>query len=1488
MKSFLCRVMAFVFVLNIACPASNVWGQEVLSQQAKQYWNGLLTNPSSSTQSGVNLLGIHQTVDEKLEEKIAGTKNDLARAAERLIAADSVCSLQAAISEMHTLGEKLALAEMEQNGFFTLGAFHFGWGSQSQEEEAEPVRPSLMAKSNVPDKRYSVIELLKENKLELPSTVDFIDPFDFRDATTEDAIYAAEVLGTTVEAALESDGKAVVLDDNLRDFLNDFLPMAQLRILHQLNKIGAAYPAANVEEVMLVGTLRMTMWKLNQYYVKTKQTNPVYATQEGESSCTYWGNAAQLSGYNTQFLQELTALKNKDLEEGDAEYALLLVLSDYATAYAMMSDEQRIAPIVDLFDSAHDKDADGDLLQQYSSVLNQVFTVIFESNRYSSTGTDRWVKILNLLLLFSKPTVYSVPVRVAALETAGLLMQPHDAQTVEQEEEKNKPGFHAWMLVKSVIISGNKADAMRTTFASRTVDLYASLNYTHFAAIEDYGLDSEQMAMFANKLADIYNNFANDDLQWDSTRKHMKGSYVLDKAEDGTTLILNKGNSIPRLLDTRNGRGYQHQLPNMKTVTIGGFGRTSSGMWVEMSLKNGLNPKKVRDEYNAKFARLVGEAALWIYGGEVFSLIGTAYRVTRGALAAMPSAVKAFSTAQKGARWATAAREIRMGARFGNLTQYLESKYGIKILMTRTEKVKSTVAKAAGQTEARGNQLQLAAPAGTKIPKTPRKVDAPVTRGAFSMNHIRNRRWWFGMRGRPEITNITLQQTRPGFQVTYGEVTASAITARLKNGLHSWKDMEFMMANLTKESAINLTTTLTPGFRWYENFAWLNAGMRQVATEQSFISATARNLAADANVTNLGNGAFNYWKFTEKGWVRVSQQDFMAAGRTLGAKADEIVNYYEVLGVSRGATEAEIRAIHLSKVKPLREANHAGTNKLLSDEEALLNAARDVLVDPVKRAAHDSKLGLLWAKSTHGMAVTPEGYSLAITRNQGAVVAEGFNPLANEGLGIGAGNFTEDLSSQLTHHLLQTKQMDALRVGSLFTTAPGFNAAPWKSAMPLYSNFNSNLAFFAGLEGLDWLTYRYGMEPWITNLAATQVENAKTEYGDTFDPEKQEEDKAASERSRQDFLANGGTFLPGEINTLDAVKGSAKKDDTGSFISMPFLMAKHYLFGGVTLLSDRDRGMMDYFSVQVQGNRAQREKREMQKKQTQELLLQWFSDQKQQYQRDLSALPFITPADIHDLNTVLDKYKAKFEALFQDKEILDSQLATKQEALWTECMAALSAKISEIQANAEKMAELLPTGQGETGAPVSYTVESLQQLANMAFLSLEQGWQEYIAQSSIPAELFDQVQEVIDQYRGKVQTILASAVSNDEKYVQISDLFGQLNGVLADLAASAQNLKVPASLDELKRDTAMLFDTKREQWVNFFDRYYEITPQQRQDILLQWDLYRAEAQEVLDSSASLSGKQFSIQQLITEIERGLDQFSITLPRKQLPSAPAAQ
>ncbi len=1191
MTTWLCRIMAAVFTFNVLSPAE-LWAQT--------------QRPSAGARLGQTApIPTTEDIRAQVEEKF---KDDVASAQQAYEEAKGVQELYNAINKLHAVmgtraaeqsrrqadADRRRQREQERQNYYT-----------QQADAVRVARPALSAAPvNLTPSFEAFAAKLNSGEMSVADLVLYLDPLEGGDLMS--TVFAAEILGNSVDAMGSNE------EDSTPE-MSDFLLEVQLRALYRLKSL-LGHKEGSSSYLMAVGSLRLLLLKVNEFFKRAGMPNPLFEAVGGASAASGSGKKARaqaptemvrvqgLDGHimfvsrpvkgssagrvqiqapeqlfsealyrkmMNDFMAEVREYRDQDLNKEDSKYELMLLLLQYAVSYAMDFDPSQVTTMVGYFDKGPKKT---DIEQQYTAVLNAILTTVFENVKFTP-GSDKHSTAIRMFLDFSNPEKYSMPTRIFALEMASLLYntqyQPKEVAAKNMPQSTGNTLFYGFTMNTSTV-----DDSLRHIFATRTVDIYAPLNRTHYLAIKDYGLDSDQMKVLADKLAHIYNGFANDDLKWDTSRFRDKRSYVLDRAEDGRSLILNDINSVPLLKPF--GHGHMFELPDGSLKEISGFGRSSQGFWVEMNLTNGINPKKRSDEINMSMVMFLGEAVLWVFGGEI---IGIAWRVTRGAMVALPKAVRAASLANKGRRALSFGIEIKKGVRYANLA-YTTRLNGISVAATRVEEVRkpaAAAAEAASASAAPANALRLApppvttAPAGTPLlgaaetaasasssqagwwgrtwsriwPKKPYTVvEESVTSPITSMRGFRNSRgWWRGSRAPVDEWTVLIQE--PGFSFQAATLSGPR-AARLRNGIQNWDDWRYLMhsARTAEGKRLNFTTPLKPWSSlwngiWKPMFgASTTAGT--VQSEQRVMGITGRAFAQDAK-KGVGEGVFDYWKYTEKGWVRINQKEFVELGEGLNAAAQTVPDYYAVLGVSRDATAQELKAAHRKLSKIYHPDKPTGSNELFRE----INEAWKTLGDDAARAAYDVKLASAPTKVGNiVLPESPEGVSLAITRNMGENVPGAFSPLSKTGNGLGFNSSNWGaVDVQLSQHLSQTGQLDVL--GSKLVMAD-----------PLIGGTSANAVFFGSWAALDQAVNPF-MQNWINQEGTAAIAGMQQKFGDAYDPALMAEDQRIADENLREMQEQG--YNTASPSLYDTVTGAKQQSAMGALISFPVLASWHGL-----------------------------------------------------------------------------------------------------------------------------------------------------------------------------------------------------------------------------------------------------------------------------------------------------------------------------------------
>lgn len=1197
MTTWLCRLMAAVFTLNVLAPT------DLLAQTRRVYSRLPRLNQTAPVPSTEE---IRAQVEEKFQDQVSAAQ-------EKYEEAKGVRELYDAVKNLHSVMNSRAAENQRRQAD---AAKRREMEQAMRDRYAQPADATYVAQTVIPLPKEvfpnfnEFVAKLDNGEMALSDLIQHLDPLEGGNLMY--TVFAAEIFGNSVDAMGQNE------EDKTQE-VSDFLLEVQLRAIYRLQELSSNKEHSSTY-LMALGSLRLLLLKVNAFFKRAGMPNPLFEAAGSSSSSGSSSKPAPAkqptmvrvqgldghvmfvarpakgsSSVKTQapqplfteamygkmmndIMSEIRAYKEQNLSESDSDYSKLLLSSEYAVSYAMDFNPSKVTEMVKLFDQGPKKT---DFKQQYSGVLNAILTTVYENVKFTP-GDNKHTQAINMFLDFSDPEKYSIPTRIFALEMASLLYAPYSKSTVadfhqpETLVSQNVPQdstANSWISRFFTVNTSPVDDKLRPVFAMRTVDIYAPLNRTHYLAIKDYGLDSDQMKELADKLAYIYNGFANDELKMDRTRQHDSRSYVLDRAEDGRTLILNSGTSVPSIRPA--GQGQLFQLPDGRLKEVGGFGYSSYGFWVEMNLNNGINSKKRSDEINMSFALFMGEAILWVFGGEI---IGVAWRVTRGAMVALPKAVRAASVANKGRRALSFGIEIKKGVRYANLASTTRLN-GITVTATRVEEVRKPAAAAssaagAGSASAAApaNALRLAPPpvtsAASGVPLLPAASEAagaaaskpgwwararswwtkkpytvaeePVMSPITSMRDFRNSRgWWRGSRSPVEEWNVLIQEPGFGFQ---SATLSGPRAARLRNGIQNWDDWRYLMrsARTAEGGMLQFATPLKPWRSLWQGmwkpmfFGSRSSAAGVVQQEQRIMGATGRAFAKDAE-KGIGEGVFDYWKYTENGWVRINQKQFVELGDGLQTAAKEVVpDYYAVMGVGRDASAQQIKSAYRKLATKLHPDRGGDPDMFRQLAEAWKTLGNDA-----SRVAYDAKL-LAAPKNVTAVVLpeSPEGVSLAITRNMGRDIPAGFSPLTEsaQGLGFNATNWGA-VDVQLSKHLATTGQTSVLQP----TLA---------MADPFIGGTVANSAFFGSWALLDQAVNPF-MQNWIASTSTEEIGQMQQKHGDAYDPALMAEDQQIADETLRDLQAQG--YNTASPSTYEAVTAAQRPSALGALISFPML-----------------------------------------------------------------------------------------------------------------------------------------------------------------------------------------------------------------------------------------------------------------------------------------------------------------------------------------------
>ena len=1003
------------------------------------------------------------------------------------------------------------------------------------------------------------------------------------------------------------------------------------------------------------------------------------------------------------FVKEFKELKQKDPKAGSEDFYNLQLQTQYTTRYFLLTQgETSGANVLDTIINALEKKPSGRLIgqgynptdyeTQYSAIIDDFYHTIYETVRAFPMDATMQQIVLKFLEDSAGPS-HATDTRVSALAAASLLNRankpaaPYSMEWLKQQEQGEKP--------ENALLFDNKiwlSDDLRDKLGRYVVDIYKPLQTYHY---EDYGQDSDQMVAMGDLLAYIYEGFLPllvPGTKWE--KNNCAGYPSVRRADYEHRVMLQalEDNSRGYITQTRppSAMGCQEDEFKIGTTIVRGSDGRAVGMWKY----NYPNQEKVKDEYTQLFFRIVGEAVLWVYGGEIIVGAFRAFSCVRGAVIALPRAIKAANAVNKGSKLGRFSAKIRQGIRYSNFNSNLV-RNGVLVTATRTERVRvpaNNVPPAPASTPLLAGE-RTASSAGSVM------AEAPVTRaGTGYVTGISTQKGTTGFWGRlwnkitgntPEITSYNVAIHRHG--VRFAGVELDAASLGLMRGLNS--PMDKVLFQRAYQRALMNAPESFEAWRIANNAmgmeetaartlyaAQRDAAQRMaqeflnplgyterqlIANERTFMAATGQALKTDATAAGLNSGKFDYWAFDGQKWARVSAKDFNFRGQFLN---NTTKSHYELLGVSPQASTREINKAY-QKLAKLYHPDKLGQlpPAVQLEKEAefkKIAEAVKVLRDPEKRAAYDAALAKL-AQTTGEqtgslpsflknvvLPKSPEGYSLAITPKTGIYPENGvFNPIT--------GNWSI-VGGSMSDGTLLSRTVPGVK-------GLGFNGANWGtgdisaqvtqhlinegqlsvlgdlvlSNSPFTMAFKSNLKFFAGWDVLDRGAFLL-QKPYLTSKAHQELQNEMDKYGDVF---------AGTNTNNN---AEQTQLSPDNWNVYNQLLSAKQDDHRGALITLPYLVTRQTLsehgIGTTPLLNDQTRAMLETAAQTSRLNKAlenrQIVKNEKNFSKAYETVLSNISAQQQEWKKNLSmGDATLWGADLKEIDAFFEEYKRQLQAI---------------------------------------------------------------------------------------------------------------------------------------------------------------------------------------------------------------------------------------------------
>ncbi len=1168
MNSFLCRVMTLVFLFNCLTPATG-WGQT--SRRANSKKSSLEKQVTAKVKNA-------QQANTPAAQFARADKETRDAHNARFAQADSIAKANS--PDPRQAWQEMVARESTQHLIQQPSSLYVAPRISS---ERAPVENQSRAKN--------FLQNVMENKISFEQLIDYVDPMN-PDPAANDLLtiaYAAEVISNTV-------GEAMQLDSTQYD-LNEFqaqLVQLQARLLYRLALLGFEMPSytanpakdpvsvahASLEEAlnapstrktMAVAGLRMALFKIHQFYQAKNLPDPADEYQKemlvqqavkpltrpnprvNDGLVTGPANNAQqqaaarkqaaqtvknhgnLAVFMDQFIREFKESIDNEPEQGSAAYQYVQVRAEYATAYALEYDPAYLKKI--------DKGPkETDFKQDYSPILNAIFVTVFENTRYSAMGDAKTKQVLNLLREFSDPQKYSLPTRVFALEAASLLYRPFNQVAFNTKQ----PGFAFFAP-----INFNQPDeTLRRVFAQRVADLYCPLVSTNSYAMKDYGLSSEEMEALANKLGYMYDGFYDINTQF---------------FEDADAPASQKVRA-----------NYPHTACYITT-------------------HGNLNTLKRDNEQTSAFLWFSVEVLLWAYGGDLFSLLGTAFRLTRGAVAALPKAGRAFTVAARGEKVAAFNAQLQEGAKFANWVYKNKKQQGYI--------VEAIVQKAPVRVE-----KEVVVENG--VAKTVERIIEPVNEykpittthqleGKYS---LWNPKRWVGMKPGDKVLGYRVTHMQPGFETTVGEMRFEKLVnghfvVEPVDGLHSLQDITQMTRRLQTADGSRFWFEQQPYWRGALNMAqaqqeqWTLSGLQSAFKNQMDMWIP---LEKAAQQTGKISETTRWWNVTQ--WGAPKEWGELAAGKMWGE------------AVKEGGTSA-LMPIYVAPKTSFRTISQVALGQPgLTNVPGVANVA-DVLPGFYTTGA-DLATGNVYSQMFHAY----------------------MKPL----------NWQKTWAKTLLPDYIPTKAFwQSMKINPVL----GAQLAPqllWRN------RFGITTALFAAYAGADRLIYP-PFKSWMEGQATKDANEEIAKYGDTFSPDQAKMDELLLQEMGVDLSDKRA------MTAYNDVLAAQPDQVDGTLFSAPIIGARRAM--GMPFIGDDVKADYEHQAVRTDLNRALLHRNYNRFKEGQQATAQWQQEQRAAihedeqkvlslYAQGFAALPQVK----QQLHKVYQNYAKEFLAAQTQEE----------------------------------------------------------------------------------------------------------------------------------------------------------------------------------------------------------------------------------------------
>lgn len=227
----------------------------------------------------------------------------------------------------------------------------------------------------------------------------------------------------------------------------------------------------------------------------------------------------------------------------------------------------------------------------------------------------------------------------------------------------------------------------------------------------------------------------------------------------------------------------------------------------------------------------------------------------------------------------------------------------------------------------------------------------------------------------------------------------------------------------------------------------------------------------------------------------------------------------------------------------------------------------------------------------------------------------------------------------------------------------------WLKTSYFVQGLKSNLLFFGGLAGADYVIYPY-MKFHITNEGQKEVqaEMASPKYGGAYDPDKLKQDEQNQEAALAQLKAEGQDYNPKQMDAYETVSGAEKESSEGMFMGSPIIFGREAL-GKLGVMDNMYVTMplvkrLQYQAASVNFNRALGEGNKIKNQKALDNIIKAQTEAIAVQKRVTldSYKPYVSADELKQMGAWYDEYLASVVAALRSNESSDNKQKQQEKA----------------------------------------------------------------------------------------------------------------------------------------------------------------------------------------------------------------------------------